>query len=118
MHNIDHLLGILVGLRRLFGQQVLAVDTNGDTACGELVEQVTWAQGLFRCRAALAASRPVAAGAEALFHRTLRTNQDKRVTAHVSWNQYGLPHRTILLWNGRVTGREGTRRPLTMDTYA
>src|SRR5258708_25015800 len=58
------------------------------------------------------------AGAEALFHRTLCTNQDKRVTAHVSWNQYRLTNRTILLRNSRVTGGEGTRRTLTMDTYA
>src|SRR5258708_29572634 len=58
------------------------------------------------------------AGAKALFHRALRTNQDKRVTPHVSWNQHGLTNRTILLRNGRVTGREGTCCTLTMDTYA
>src|SRR5258708_34864318 len=97
MHNIDNLLRIFVCLRGLFGQQVFAVDADGDAARVELFEQFARAYGLFRRGSALAPSGSVAAGAEALFHRAGSTDEHTSAPAHISWDKYWLAHFTVLL---------------------
>ena len=75
MHYVYDLLRVLVGLGSFFREEVLAVHADGYASCRQLVEQVFAAQRLPGSGAALAAPGSVAAGAEALLHRTLGSNQ-------------------------------------------
>lgn len=40
MHNVDDLLGVLVGGRSLFSEQALAVHAHGDALRRQLIEQL------------------------------------------------------------------------------
>ncbi len=68
MHDIDDLLGILVGLGGLFRQQVLAMDAHGDPTCVQLCQQLLASNRLFGSGAALPAPGPMTAGAKTLLH--------------------------------------------------
>src|SRR5436305_1485169 len=116
MHYVYDLLRILVGLWSFFREKVLAVHADGYASCSQLVEQVFAAQRLPGGGAALAAAGPVAAGAEALLHRTLGSNQYEGVTAHVAGDKNRLADGAIRFRDGRVTGGDGRRRAFAVDT--
>src|SRR5947209_20235200 len=92
------------------------MDANGHAACRQLVKQITRTDGLFRCGSTLPAPGSVAAGAEALLHRSLCADQDEGVATHIAWNEYGLPDRAILLRYCRVVSRECTSCAFAMNT--
>src|SRR5438270_12356313 len=116
MHHVYYLLRVLVGLWSFFREKVLAVHADGYASGSQLVEQVFAAQRLSGGGAALAAPGSVAAGAEALLHRTLGSNQYEGVAAHVAGDKNRLADGAILFWDGRVTGGDGTGRNLAVDT--
>src|SRR2546421_8352904 len=118
MHHVYDLLRVLVGLWSFFREKVLAVHADGYASCRQLVEQIFAAQRLPGGGAALAAPGSVTAGAEALLHRTLGSNQYEGVAAHVAGDKNRLADGAILFRDGWVAGREGTRRAFAVDTEA
>src|SRR5712691_77085 len=116
MHHIHHLLRILVCLGSLLGQEVLAVYAYRHSPGIQLVEQVLVAKRLLGGGTTLAASGTVAGCTESLLHGTWRPNKYERITAHITWYEYGLTHCTILFRYSRMTGRKGTSRSLAVDT--
>ncbi len=116
MHHIHHFLRILIRLRGLLGQQVLAVHTHGHTSGSQLIQQLAAVQRLPGGSAAFLSSRAMAGCAESLLHRALGAYQHKRVTAHIARNEHRLSHRAILLRHRRMTRRKGARCSLAMHT--
>src|SRR5438132_820487 len=118
MHNIHHLLGVLVSLGSFLCQQVFAVDADSDATSVELVEQVFVAQGLFGGGTALATASTMTAGAKALLEGARSSNEDKGVATHIAWDEYRLTYGLIFLRNAGIVRWESTGCAFAVDADA
>lgn len=67
-HKFDRCPSILVGLGRLFGQQVLAMYAHGNPARIQLRQEILATHRFFGSGTALPAPGPMTAGTKALLH--------------------------------------------------